>query len=72
MTEEEKIEFIQTAIFEISKKEIKIEHDDLLLNLGLDSLNIVEMQMYYEDKTGNQLPDDAIIVTVSDLMKLMK
>lgn len=72
MTEQEKIEFIQTAILEISGKTITVKSSDLLLNLGLDSLDIVEMQMYYEDKTGLSLPDDAVILTVSDLMKLMK
>jgi acyl carrier protein len=40
--------------------------------MGLDSLNVVELQMYYEEHTGKEIPDDVLISTVADLMKVMK
>jgi acyl carrier protein len=72
MTNEEKIEFIKKAIFEMTKKDIKISPQDKLLDLGLDSLDTVELQLYYEESTGDEIPDDASLVTVEDLMKVMK
>jgi acyl carrier protein len=72
MNDEEKIDFIREAILKVSNKDIKISPQNVLLDMGLDSLNIVELQMYYEEHTGNEIPDDVVIVTVSDLMKVMK
>jgi acyl carrier protein len=72
MNDEEKIDFIREAIFKISKRDIKVSPKDVLLDLGLDSLDAVELQMYYEENTGNEIPDDASISTVEDLMKVMK
>ena len=72
MNDEEKIDFIREAILKVSNKDIKISPQNVLLDMGLDSLNIVELQMYYEEHTGNEIPDDASINTVEDLMKVMK
>jgi acyl carrier protein len=72
MNDEEKIDFIREAIFAISKRNIKISPQDVLLDIGLDSLDTVELQMYYEENTGHEISDDVVIVTVSDLMKVMK
>lgn len=72
MNDEEKIEFIREAIFKMSKKDIKIGPQDKLADLGLDSLDTVELQVYYEENTGDEIPDGVSIVTVKDLMKVMK
>jgi acyl carrier protein len=74
MTDQEKIKFIEEAIRNIFNKPTKspILESDNLLDLGLDSLDIVELQMYYEDKTNQMLNTDPRVVTVKDLMLLMK
>jgi acyl carrier protein len=72
MSDEEKIEFIKEAIFKVSKRDIKISPEDVLLEIGIDSLDTVELQMYYEENTGNEIRDDVVIITVRDLMKVMK
>ena len=48
MNDQEKIKFIKEAILKISNKDIKINSQDVLLDMGLDSLDIVELQIYYE------------------------
>jgi acyl carrier protein len=46
--------------------------DTFLSDLDLDSLDIVELQMMYEDVSGKELPEpDFDIKTVGDLLKLM-
>lgn len=72
MNDEEKLEFIREAIFKVSKRDIKINPQDVLLDIGLDSLDTVELQMYYEENTGHEISDDFVIITISDLMKVMK
>jgi acyl carrier protein len=74
MTDQEKMKFIEDAIKHIFNKPTKypILESDNLLDLGLDSLDIVELQMYYEDKTNQILNTDSRVVTVKDLMLLMK
>ena len=72
MNDEEKIDFIREAIFKITKKDVKINSQDTLSNIGLDSLDIVELQMYYEENTGNEISDDVSIIIVEDLMRVMK
>jgi acyl carrier protein len=72
MTDSEKIEFIQTAISKLMKKTLKLTPSDSLVDLSLDSLDIVELQMYYEETTGHEIESDNVIVTVGDLMAVMK
>jgi acyl carrier protein len=72
MNDQEKIKFIKEAILKISNKDVKIAPQDVLLDMGLDSLDIVELQIYYEEATGNEISDDVQITTVEDLMKVMK
>jgi acyl carrier protein len=72
MNDQEKIKFIKEAILKISNKDVKINPQDVLLDMGLDSLDIVELQIYYEETTGNEISDDVLINTVEDLMKVMK
>jgi len=72
MTDGEKIKFIEDAILTLMKKTIKLKPTDNLIDMSLDSLEIVELQMYYEEMTGHELNSDVTIVTVSDLMAIMK
>jgi len=72
MTEQEKIDFIQNAIFHLFNKKITITPSDVLLEIGLDSLDIVELQMYYEEQTKHEIQDDMQIHTVAELLALMK
>ena len=73
MTDSGKLEFITKAISEIFGKDVKgISPSDRLLDLGLDSLDIVELQMYYEDEMNTDIETDKVLFTVSDLMSVMK
>jgi acyl carrier protein len=72
MNEQQKIEFLQTAFKEMFKKDLVLNADDVLYDLGIDSLDSIELVMYYEEQTGKQLPDtSAAIVTVKDMLDLM-
>ena len=72
MTDQEKIQFIEDAVLKLFKKTIKISKTDILLDIGLDSLDSVELQVYYEEVTATEVSDDARVSTVADLMALMK
>jgi acyl carrier protein len=74
MTDQEKIKFIEQAIEDIMKKTplLPVRPELELSDLGLDSLDTVELQMYYEEKTGNTISVEATISTVKDLMELME
>ena len=72
MTDAEKIEFIENAITTLTKKTLKLKPSDILVDLSLDSLDIVELQMYYEEITGHEIESDESVVTVGELMALMK
>ena len=72
MTDQEKIKFIEDTVLTLFKKAIKLSPTDNLLAVGLDSLDVVELQVYYEEVTGNEVNDDAKASTVAELMSLMK
>jgi acyl carrier protein len=72
MTDAEKIKFIEDAVLVLFKKTISLKTTDILLDLSIDSLDIVELQMYYEEKVGIETESDVPIVTVNDLMSIMK
>jgi acyl carrier protein len=72
MTDQEKIKFIEDAVLTLFKKTIKLSPTDNLLEVGLDSLDVVELQVYYEEVTANEVSDDAKASTVAELMSLMK
>ena len=72
MTDQEKIQFIEDAVLKLFKKTIKISKTDILLDIGLDSLDSVELQVYYEEVTATEVSNDARVSTVADLMALMK
>lgn len=74
MTDIEKIEFLREAIGNIKgeKTSTDFNRSTLLESLKIDSLDAVELQMYYEDKTGIETKDPTSPVkTVGDLIDLM-
>ena len=74
MTDQEKLEFLSSAISTLFKKtfEINVDLDTQLVDIGLDSLDIVELQMYYDEQTGHDSPTDSRVVTIRDLMNAMQ
>jgi acyl carrier protein len=74
MTDQEKLEFLSSAIAKLFKKtfETSIDTNTPLVDIDLDSLDIVELQMYYDEETGHEFPTDSKVVTIRDLMDLMK
>jgi len=71
MTNIEKLNFINSAITKLTKKESSVGPEDVLIDLGLDSLDIVEIQLLYEETFKIELPDNLKVSTVKDLMDLM-
>ncbi len=58
MTEQEKIDFLKSAFKDLFKKELQdFSRDDPIQNLGLDSLDIVELQMEFEKRFNVEVPD---------------
>lgn len=73
MTEQEKIQFLISSMNILFNKNINsLSKDQLLVDLNLDSLDIVELEFYYEEKTGNKITREDQIVTVNDMLLLMK
>lgn len=74
MTQQEKIDFLKELIIELkgSNNYFEITEDTELYTVGLDSLDIVELQMMYEDKTKSIAKDPTTSInTVKDLIDLM-
>ena len=74
MTDQEKLDFLNTAVLKLFKKPLRLDLgiDTPLVDLGLDSLDIVELQMYYEEETGHETGTDSRLTSLRDLMDLMK
>jgi acyl carrier protein len=69
----DKFEFVKTEINNLLKKEVAITLDTVLLDIGLDSLDIVELQMVYEETFNVELKDiEQSIKTVADLLRAME
>jgi acyl carrier protein len=71
MTDQEKIKFIEEYVLQIFKKNITLYPTDVLLDIGLDSLDVVELQLYYEEITSTEITNEATVCTIGDLMALM-
>jgi acyl carrier protein len=72
MTEQEKIKFLESAILKLFDKTIILSLDDNLLDIGIDSLDAVELQLYYEEQMDVQTEDmNGVAITVRDLIKMM-
>ena len=72
MTDQEKIKFIEDAVLKLFKKSITLSPTDNLLEVGLDSLDVVELQVYYEEVNSTEVSNDSKVSTVAELMDLMK
>jgi acyl carrier protein len=73
MSENEKLNLLSQFIIKIKRLDnLELTLSTKLADLSLDSLDIVELQMMYEDSTGKQTVDPAEpILTVKNLLKLM-
>jgi acyl carrier protein len=72
VTESEKLEFMEQSMKKLFKIEFKLNLGDNLYDLGIDSLDVVELQLNYEETFNVELPDtNKSIVYVSDIIKLM-
>ncbi len=75
-TVEEKIRFLEKAVEKLNGLDQKLhftEDTDLLTEAGLDSLGIIELQLYIEDCTGLTIKDPTFtITTVRDILKLIE
>ena len=58
--------------FGVKKEEIKME-SNLQDDLGLDSLDAVELSMAIEEETGKEIPDEEFqkFITVEDLINFL-
>lgn len=74
MTDQEKIDFIKSSFKNLFKKEApEITREMPLADLGLDSLDIVELQMHFEETYSVEVPDPTeAIETVGDLIDHLK
>jgi acyl carrier protein len=70
MTDQEKINFITEAFTRLFKKTPpEINRDMSIMDLGLDSLDIVELQMEFEKQYNVEVPDPVgEIRTVGNLL----
>jgi acyl carrier protein len=69
----DKFEFVKIEINKLLKKEVEITLDTVLLDIGLDSLDIVELQMGYEETFNVELKDiEQPIQTVADLIRAIE
>ena len=73
MSDIDKIDFLKLAIKELKGLDIPdLARDMRLADLKIDSLDAVELQMYYEEKIGVETRDpDKAVITVGDLIDLM-
>lgn len=75
LTREEKFKLLKETILELKDildENLPILETDDLFKFNLDSLDIVELQMIYEEKTGNQTANPtAPVKTVGDLLDVM-
>jgi acyl carrier protein len=71
-TESEKLEFLHKSLSKLFDKNFKVSIDDNLYDLGLDSLDIIELQVEYEEEFNVEFPDALKSpTTVRDLINLM-
>lgn len=68
-----KLDFLSNIIKKINPAVGEIYEDTVLSEIGLDSLDIVEIQLYYEEYTNKTIPDpEHPLVTIGDLLNLME
>lgn len=69
----EKIKAIICEQFELSEDKVS-EDSNLIGDLGLDSLDVIDLAMSVEDEFDIEVPDDAIdgIKTVGDIVRFVE
>lgn len=73
MDRTEKLNFLINLINKKYSKTVLITEDTVLSNIGLDSLDIVELQLDYEEYTKTTISEtDQIPLTIKDLINLMQ
>jgi acyl carrier protein len=73
MNLDDKRQFLKNAIVALQSTTTEFTDSTLLSDLKLDSLDVVELQIMYEDATNTVLDDPTYpIVTIGDLLQLMK
>lgn len=75
MNTDEKLGFLKQAIINVRglDSNFTLTEETNLLDLGLDSLDIVELQLYYEEKTGKVAKDPTCaVLTAGQLIDLME
>jgi acyl carrier protein len=74
MTDQEKIDFIKKVFTETFKREVpEITREMPIQDLGLDSLDIVELQMEFEKEFDVEVPDPQDdLKTVGNLLDHLK
>ena len=72
VTEAEKLEFLEQSLDKLFGKKFKLHLGDNLYDLGIDSLDTVELQINFEDTFNVVLPDvNKPMVYIQDLIQLM-
>jgi len=73
MNIEDKLNWLKVTLKTEFKVELATVTPDILIDdLDIDSLDLVELQMKYEDDHGVEVPTvDYELVTVNDLLKLL-
>lgn len=73
MNDLDKLKFLEEAVTVRFSKKLteKLTPETNLTDIGLDSLDIVELQMYYEDTYGVETPTSSKLVQIKDIMALM-
>jgi acyl carrier protein len=68
------ISLFQKAALEVSSKQLSgLTNETVISKLGLDSVAVMELVSYFEEKLGIRMPDEdlAQIQTLGDLAKLV-
>lgn len=74
MTNNEKFEILKELIYKLKSSDniLVIKKNTVLSDLKIDSLDIVELQVMYEEQTGKTIPDPKNpIITVKDLLEIL-
>lgn len=72
MDKNQKVEWLNQILKKEFKKDFSVTLDTNIEYLQLDSLDLVELQMAYEEEFGIEVPEVSTpFVTVDDLIKIL-
>lgn len=72
MDKNQKVDWLNQILKKEFNKNFSVSLDTKIENLQLDSLDLVELQMAYEEEFGVEVPDVSTpFVTVEDLIKIL-